>query len=377
MREDLQNRLFADHPAVLTHETGGRTRRVFSEHGAGWYAIVDGLCEVLEARAAAEGRAPAVAQQIKEKMGDLRVYLTPTDRFDAMASWLAGAFSNRVCELCGAPGRPHTAQGWLCTLCPSHAADRAATPQDIATWVRPRILPLGFATESLRSAHAGVLAPNANLWIHDGWLDLLDCALDLLGNRNADAIKRGNSDAVAYRVRSVVVASGRMVIDIDSHDAEASGVAAFAEAMSRRIDTRSGALLEPTQRWKGSHTSPKTGAADVTTSEEKIGLAVADAGNVPKESATAENAIFTAHIAQVVRTIQEIFGRTDDEFSLSGLLKRYERQDAAVRDFVLHDEPFTLAVRLLGLSDRPEIWRPLLPAYEAMCNGRKESGEAR
>jgi hypothetical protein len=108
-------------------ETVARFPRLFRgldpfnfECGEGWQGIVAGLCERLEALA----RPQLKIVQIKEKFGDLRVYVEGGDEAAFALIREAGAASSTVCERCGAPGTK-TSDGWILTLCPACQAKRA------------------------------------------------------------------------------------------------------------------------------------------------------------------------------------------------------------------------------------------------------------
>lgn len=63
-----------------------------------------------------------VAQQVKEKFGELRFYASgPNERHAAMID-LACRLSSRICEQCGSMNQVQTYRlGWNKTLCPAHA----------------------------------------------------------------------------------------------------------------------------------------------------------------------------------------------------------------------------------------------------------------
>ncbi|MBN7457360.1 hypothetical protein [Mycobacteroides abscessus] len=65
--------------------------------------------------------------QIKQKWGELRVYVR--NRNDAAQELIAAAelASRTICEVCGAPGSPCVRRGWYRALCPTHAAEMEYT----------------------------------------------------------------------------------------------------------------------------------------------------------------------------------------------------------------------------------------------------------
>ena len=99
------------------------------ECGDGWVDILCDLSAAIEARAAAAGldrdsaKWPA-ADQVKEKFGELRYYLTTPEGLD-VGDLVAEAWkkSSVTCEHCGEPGRMRDGV-WLSTVCDSCHAKR-------------------------------------------------------------------------------------------------------------------------------------------------------------------------------------------------------------------------------------------------------------
>jgi hypothetical protein len=86
----------------------------------GWFLLLDGHLAALQAMAD-EGRIPQpVASQVKQKYGQLRLYLkNPTTETLALAESLR-LTSAITCEKCGAPGLLRWYAG-VKTLCDAHA----------------------------------------------------------------------------------------------------------------------------------------------------------------------------------------------------------------------------------------------------------------
>lgn len=104
--------------------------------GSGWRGLVEALCEQLQAEIDRGHGQPAV-RQIKQKFGELRVYLhvapapAPNSRFDAITDF-AERLSTRVCEHCGAPGRLIVGSYYWQTTCAVHEPAGAMTPAEFA-----------------------------------------------------------------------------------------------------------------------------------------------------------------------------------------------------------------------------------------------------
>ncbi len=108
--------LIAKYPAVFK----GKEPVCGIECGVGWYGILDRLFAALSKDAS-----DLVVEQVKEKFGGLRVYVSGcTDEQYALID-AAESRSFRTCEQCGAPGVRRSG-GWIRTLCDEHANDRPA-----------------------------------------------------------------------------------------------------------------------------------------------------------------------------------------------------------------------------------------------------------
>lgn len=86
---------------------------------------------VLELHAALVAVSPDFAYaQIKQKWGELRVYVSGATAEARDLITAAELRSRTVCEMCGAPGSPCQRRGWYRALCPDHAADAGYTVAD-------------------------------------------------------------------------------------------------------------------------------------------------------------------------------------------------------------------------------------------------------
>lgn len=89
--------------------------------GSGWEPIIDQLLSDLMAAAKEYNDTPPRVNQIKEKFGELRVYLEEYnyDKYYELVS-AAGHLSGQTCEDCGAPGTIQNCNGWLRAQCGDH-----------------------------------------------------------------------------------------------------------------------------------------------------------------------------------------------------------------------------------------------------------------
>jgi hypothetical protein len=93
------------------------------ECGDGWYDILDHLCGSLVTYT--YGDEEIYVDQVKEKFGRLRFYLSKED--DVMHGMVSMAehMSGRICETCGNRGETRGGS-WVVTLCDEHHEARIA-----------------------------------------------------------------------------------------------------------------------------------------------------------------------------------------------------------------------------------------------------------
>jgi hypothetical protein len=95
--------------------------------GDGWYALLRSVAEIVEmvlASQPSEVRYRYRAVQVKEKFGELRIYLDHEPHegiVRALIDW-ATQQSKTICDVCGEPGKPSTVneRGLMATRCPTH-----------------------------------------------------------------------------------------------------------------------------------------------------------------------------------------------------------------------------------------------------------------
>lgn len=87
----------------------------------GWEKIIDDLLAEIMAIAKEKACEIPEVSQIKEKFGELRVYLNSNDYghfYDAIGK--AGHLSAKTCEACGNPGVIQNCNGWMRAVCGDH-----------------------------------------------------------------------------------------------------------------------------------------------------------------------------------------------------------------------------------------------------------------
>lgn len=142
MTPELRGLLVNRYPLIFPD--GGFPPR--SGAGNGWFGLLNSLFERLQFWTQ-HNRAPQlVTTQIKEKYGELKVYVSPIynpaqpcapPRIEQQGMiWMASALSMQTCELCGAPGRwigsigPHT-------RCAAHERRRVQEPVPLLFYAPP------------------------------------------------------------------------------------------------------------------------------------------------------------------------------------------------------------------------------------------------
>lgn len=114
------------------------------ECGDGWFDIIDAASAKLEAINRGLGKEKIVAEQVKEKFGGLRYYLSAPpsvcDQAYAIAAEAEHA-SEKTCEACGKPGVLRNIKFWLTTLCDKCHEERQRErrePANITIKVQPK-----------------------------------------------------------------------------------------------------------------------------------------------------------------------------------------------------------------------------------------------
>ena len=108
---EMKARLMQRHPLIVSEATDIRC-------GEGWEALIDALCECLQA-ATSQGAPQIEADQFKEKFGLLSFHGGRASSEQQGMIAMARATSGRICEQCGRPGETRVAAAVL-TRCPEH-----------------------------------------------------------------------------------------------------------------------------------------------------------------------------------------------------------------------------------------------------------------
>ena len=112
MNPDLTQKLLDKYPKLFSNQQFWGF-----ECGDGWYDILDHLCGAIKEHTYDADE--VYVDQIKEKFGKLRFYLSKEDDVMLGMVTLAEYMSGHTCEICGERGELRTGS-WLVTLCDKH-----------------------------------------------------------------------------------------------------------------------------------------------------------------------------------------------------------------------------------------------------------------
>ena len=126
MKVELQNKLFKKYPKIFGQKDLPMNQTAMCwgiDTADGWYGLIDELCKQIQWHIDHNlnddelvKSVQVEATQVKEKYGTLRFYYQGGDDFIEGLVWMAEGMSGRICEECGAPGKPDDG-GWIRTLC--------------------------------------------------------------------------------------------------------------------------------------------------------------------------------------------------------------------------------------------------------------------
>ena len=137
MRAELQNKLIGKYPDLFKDRFLGMQSNLMCfgcECSDGWYKLLDTLFNAItnHYKNNVEQECPTLIQ-VKEKYGELRVYLSHEDEYTSGMLSMAEDISLTICEECGAPGQPNYYDdngeyipefaGWVRTRCKEHKGD--------------------------------------------------------------------------------------------------------------------------------------------------------------------------------------------------------------------------------------------------------------
>lgn len=121
-KQDFEQQLLQKCPNLYADMYGDMRQTCMTwgiECGSGWYDLIFKLSEQLEAlivKMPEEQRKECKAEQVKEKFGCLRFYISLSNPEINKLVAAAEQESSITCEECGQPGKRRS-KGWIRTLC--------------------------------------------------------------------------------------------------------------------------------------------------------------------------------------------------------------------------------------------------------------------
>ncbi len=121
MDKKLENKLYEKYPKLFRQKDLSIQESCLCwglECGAGWYWLIDGLCNCIQSYIDANKKEQVEIVQLKEKFGSMRFYVNGADDLIHGMIWLAESMSYTICESCGSTSDIiHTEEGWIKTIC--------------------------------------------------------------------------------------------------------------------------------------------------------------------------------------------------------------------------------------------------------------------
>lgn len=118
----IKRKFQQSYPLLMYHPEDNSFARFGLEVGSGWLPLVYELFGLLNDLQAGSGQAVSISQ-VKQKFGSLRIYISGGNSISEDMDLLESVFeslSMRICDICGAPGRLKSDDGYWCTRCPHH-----------------------------------------------------------------------------------------------------------------------------------------------------------------------------------------------------------------------------------------------------------------
>lgn len=129
MKHELESKLIADFPQLFADVTKPPTESLMCfgcECNDGWYGLIRKVCEqITEALSKNQNIGNLRFVQIKEKWGQLRIYVNnyPNEIEEILNN--AEAESANICEMCGTTENvTQNSAGWIKSLCPTCRENR-------------------------------------------------------------------------------------------------------------------------------------------------------------------------------------------------------------------------------------------------------------
>ncbi len=121
MKNELQNELYTKFPKIFRQKDCSIQESCMPwgmECGDGWHGLILDLCVRIQAHLDLHPEVQQVeAEQVKEKFGGLRFYVSGGDEVTDKMITKAEEDSYTICESCGSTVGVHQTESWIKTLC--------------------------------------------------------------------------------------------------------------------------------------------------------------------------------------------------------------------------------------------------------------------
>lgn len=134
MKQELQEQLFEDYPSLYRDRENTLMKYGIS-CGDGWYPLLDEASRLLSSH-----DTEMKAEQVKEKFGQLRFYLSGGGEYGRGVVMAAGFISGLVCDVCGKAGVLFNRGGYVSTKCKEHGNSVSGEPLDLPLAIVGKLL---------------------------------------------------------------------------------------------------------------------------------------------------------------------------------------------------------------------------------------------
>lgn len=120
MEKELKDKLYERYPKLFVQKDSSMQETCMCwgiATGSGWFWIINNLCNCIQNYIDANDKPQTEFVQVKEKFGELRIYVDGADELIHGMIWLAEAMSYTTCETCGVTKNIIHTKGWIRTIC--------------------------------------------------------------------------------------------------------------------------------------------------------------------------------------------------------------------------------------------------------------------
>ncbi len=124
MKPELEEKIVKKYPEFFEYLKEHKSKVILPmmfgfEHEDGWFVILDTLFNSIHRYCKYNKKPYPDVVQVKEKYGQLEVYISGGNTLIDGMIWFAGDLSVRTCERCGTTEKVGQTKGWVYTICES------------------------------------------------------------------------------------------------------------------------------------------------------------------------------------------------------------------------------------------------------------------